>query len=197
MAICCKLLHSQTSYLVPRYNTISDIIWHKPIWPWLKVKVTTEGQRSQTWRCLRSLNASCFILFYFIFFFLRQWLFSTSFYIILLEKYPHKNAPLSLRFAFTFSVASLSQALCFALTFHLLCSLRLRVTHILRCTFCAQENFIKKISVSQSTQNAQTQVNFVNIWLKVKVLVTNYPFLSHKKNFDSMFLSVSVQKNFF
>ena len=25
-----------------------------------KVKVTTQGQRSQTWRCLRSLNASCF-----------------------------------------------------------------------------------------------------------------------------------------
>ena len=28
--------------------------------PWLKVKVTTQGQRSQTWRCLRSLNASCY-----------------------------------------------------------------------------------------------------------------------------------------
>ena len=28
--------------------------------PWLKVKVTTQGQWSQTWRCLRSLNASCF-----------------------------------------------------------------------------------------------------------------------------------------
>ena len=60
MFISHRLLHSQTSYLVPRYNTISDIIWHKPVWPWLKVKVTTEGQRSQTWRCLRSLNASCF-----------------------------------------------------------------------------------------------------------------------------------------
>ena len=24
-----------------------------------KVKVTRQGQRSQTWRCLRSLNASC------------------------------------------------------------------------------------------------------------------------------------------
>ena len=65
MAICRKLLHSQTSYLISRYNTISDIKWHKPIWPWLKVKVTTEGQRSQTWRCLRSLNASCFYYYYY------------------------------------------------------------------------------------------------------------------------------------
>ena len=61
MFISRKLLHSlQTSYLVPRYNTISDISWHKSFWPWLKVKVTAQGQRSQTWRCLRSLNASCF-----------------------------------------------------------------------------------------------------------------------------------------
>ena len=62
MVICRKLWHSQTSYLVPRYNTISDIKWLKPIWHWLKFKVTTEGQRSKTWRCLRSLNASCFFL---------------------------------------------------------------------------------------------------------------------------------------
>ena len=60
MVISRRLLHSQTSYLIPRYNTISNIYWHKPFWPWLKVKVTTQGQRSQTWRCLRSLNASCF-----------------------------------------------------------------------------------------------------------------------------------------
>ena len=59
LVISRKLLHSQTSYLVPRYNAISDIKWHKPFWLWLKVKVTSEGQRSQTWRCLRSLNASC------------------------------------------------------------------------------------------------------------------------------------------
>ena len=64
MVISRKLLHSQTSYLVPRqYNTISDIKWHKPSWPWLKVKVITQGQRSQTWRCLRSLNVSCFLFF--------------------------------------------------------------------------------------------------------------------------------------
>ena len=30
-------------------------------WPWRKVKVTPKVQRSQTWRCLRSLNASCLI----------------------------------------------------------------------------------------------------------------------------------------
>ena len=63
MVISRKLLHSQTSYIFPRYNTRSDIWWHKPFWPWLKVKVTTQGQRSQTWKCLRSLNASCFIFF--------------------------------------------------------------------------------------------------------------------------------------
>ena len=64
MVLCRKLLHSQTLYLVPRYNTISDIKWHKPNWPWLKVKAATQGQRSQTWRCLRSLNASCYWLYY-------------------------------------------------------------------------------------------------------------------------------------
>ena len=64
MVIYRKLLHSQTSYLVPRYNTISDIYWHKPFWPWLNVKVTTPGQRSQMWRWLRSLNASCFNLYH-------------------------------------------------------------------------------------------------------------------------------------
>ena len=76
MVISRKLLHSQTSYLVPRYNTIRDIKWHKPIWPWRKVKVTTEGQRLQTWRCLRSLNASCsifdFSIFSIIFSFLSE-----------------------------------------------------------------------------------------------------------------------------
>ena len=42
--------------MVPRYNTMSDI--------YVKVKVTAQGQRSQTWRYLRSLKASCY--FYFI-----------------------------------------------------------------------------------------------------------------------------------
>ena len=59
MVISCKLLHSQTSYLVSRHNTINDIKWHKISLPWSKVKVTCQGQRSQTWRSLRSLNASC------------------------------------------------------------------------------------------------------------------------------------------
>ena len=54
-----KLSYSQTSYLVPRNNTISGIEWHKLFWPWRKVKVTRRGPRSQTWRCLLSLNASC------------------------------------------------------------------------------------------------------------------------------------------
>ena len=58
MVISRNVLHSQTSYLVPRHNTISDIKWLKSFLPWLKVKVTR--QRSQTWRCLHSLNAFCF-----------------------------------------------------------------------------------------------------------------------------------------
>ena len=55
MVICRKLLHSQTSYLETRYNK-----WHANLTLFM---VTTQGQRSQTWRCLRSLNASCFVLF--------------------------------------------------------------------------------------------------------------------------------------
>ena len=38
MVICHKLLHSQISYLVPKYNTISNNWWYKPILPWPKVK---------------------------------------------------------------------------------------------------------------------------------------------------------------
>ena len=60
MVISRKLLHSQTLFLVPRYYTISDIYNDISVFDLdLKVKVTTTGQRSQTWRCLRSLNASC------------------------------------------------------------------------------------------------------------------------------------------
>ena len=51
------------------------------------------------------------------FFFYVSDYFLLHLYIILLAKYPHKNVPLSLRFAFTFSVASLCQTLCFALTY--------------------------------------------------------------------------------
>ena len=59
-----KVKHSQTSYLVglPRYNTISNIQWHKLSWPWRKVQVTSQVQRSQIWMCLRSLNASCLFI---------------------------------------------------------------------------------------------------------------------------------------
>ena len=71
MVISRKLLHSQTSYLVPRNNTRRDIEWHKPFWPSLKVKVTTQGQRSQTWRCLRSLDASCYYDYYDFFIYRR------------------------------------------------------------------------------------------------------------------------------
>ena len=49
------------------------------------------------------------LLVIFFFFYVNDY-FLLHLYIILLEKYPHKNMPLSLRFAFTFSVASLSQA---------------------------------------------------------------------------------------
>ena len=47
-----KLLHSLTSYLVPRYNTVS----------FLDLDVRS------TWRCLRSLNASCY------FFLTKDWI---------------------------------------------------------------------------------------------------------------------------
>ena len=52
----------------------TNIQQHK-IYEMIKVKVTLtddeghstgEGQRSQTWRCLRSLNASCCYLFVFV-----------------------------------------------------------------------------------------------------------------------------------
>ena len=52
--------------------TLTDIIpgtkvrYHQLSWPWSKVKVTTQGQRSQPWRCLRSLTASCLVLSYLI-----------------------------------------------------------------------------------------------------------------------------------
>ena len=65
MVIFRKILHSQKSYLVQKYITISDIEEQRFDLE-LKVKVTTQGQRSQTWRCLRSLNASC-CRFYFSF----------------------------------------------------------------------------------------------------------------------------------
>ena len=32
-------------------------------WPWRKVKVSPQGQRSQTWICLHSLKAFCFSFF--------------------------------------------------------------------------------------------------------------------------------------
>ena len=86
MVICRTLIHSQTSYLVPRYNTISDIKWHKPNWPWLKVKVTTQGQRSQTWRCLRSLNASCFFYFFSFFSEFLNMLWTKNFYLRQIHK---------------------------------------------------------------------------------------------------------------
>ena len=54
MVISRKVLHTQTSNLVTRYNTISNIYWHTFSWPWRH----SRSQRPQTWRCLRSLNAS-------------------------------------------------------------------------------------------------------------------------------------------
>ena len=58
IVLSCKISHPQT-YLVARYNKICDIEWHKISWPWRKVQVTPQCQRSQTWRSLRSLNAAC------------------------------------------------------------------------------------------------------------------------------------------
>ena len=67
MVISRKLLHSQTSYLVPRHNTISDILWHQLSWPWRKVKVTpqlmskvTDVEVSAFSECFLS---SCFLSF--------------------------------------------------------------------------------------------------------------------------------------
>ena len=46
MGIWCKIFHPQTSYLVPRYNTISNIKWHTISWPWhkpIRSRIRKEG----------------------------------------------------------------------------------------------------------------------------------------------------------
>ena len=59
--ICRKLLHSQTSYLVPRYNTISDTKWHLSLFDFdlrsrsrLKVKGHRRGGVCVLWMLLVS-----------------------------------------------------------------------------------------------------------------------------------------------
>ena len=49
--------NTQTSYLVPKYNTLRNILWHQFSWPWRKARIIHQGQMSQKWRCLCSLNA--------------------------------------------------------------------------------------------------------------------------------------------
>ena len=72
-----KVIKKWTNGHISQTNTLSDIIPRTKIqynkrhimtffWPWFKVKVTTQGQSSQTWRCLRSLNASCVLFFLFL-----------------------------------------------------------------------------------------------------------------------------------
>ena len=48
-AISLMLFHLQTSYLVPSYNPIRHIQWHKCRWPWPKVKVKGQGQIFPKW----------------------------------------------------------------------------------------------------------------------------------------------------
>ena len=78
IVISRELLHSQTSYLVPRYNTISDIKWHKPICPWL-----TQGQghnwRSKVTDVEVSAFSECFLFHFFFFFFFFATLYSYKF----------------------------------------------------------------------------------------------------------------------